>query len=526
MNIPAYVAACGGGDCWVCGPAMGYSMSMVVMFWLFGAAALLELLLAYVRPLWRWRAPLSVGITALAAFASGGIAAWQPTVFSVLLVAVTLYRVINMMRITYGRMHVEYLRWATRRTSTILLAVQAGLVGAWWVWHAVAPQTAFIWTVAASLQLAAAGALFVSLLRRMRHTRWLRRRGHLSDAALPTVTVAIPARNETEDLERCLRQIIANDYPKLEILVLDDCSQTRRTSEIIRGFAHDGVRFIQGEEPTGAWLPKNQAYARLAEEASGQYLLFCGVDVRLGPESIRQLIHRMLTNGKEMIAILPYRLDGAGNTVTQGLRYWWELVPPRRLFRRPPVLSTCWAISRQLLEDSGGFQAVARSITPEAHFARQAALRDAYSFVRATTATDIASVKSPAEQRATLVRTRYPQLHRRPENVLAVTLAELFFLVLPFVQALGGYWLGLDGAALWLSVGASLVLMATYIYLSRATRTGAPWAGPFGLPAVMLYDLGMAHYSMWLYEFSTVEWKGRNICIPAMHVTPHLPKID
>jgi chlorobactene glucosyltransferase len=338
--------------------------------------------------------------------------------------------------------------------------------------------------------------------------------------------VLIPARNETEDLEICLQQIIANDYPKLEILVLDDCSQLRRTSEIIRGYAHDGVRFIQGEEPSDTWLPKNQAYNRLAKEASGQYLLFCGVDVRFGPETIRQIMNRMLLQKKEMLSALPWRLDGAGNALTQGLRYWWELVPPRRLFRRPPVLSTCWVISRKLLEDSGGFQAVARSITPEAHFARAAVARDAYSFVRASQASDIASVKGAADQRATMLRTRYPQLHRRPENVIVLTAVQLFFLVLPFVMTLFGYWLGVGWVAQLIALAAAIVLIATYQKLLLATRTGSWTRGLGGLPLATLYDIGMLHYSMWLYEFSTVDWKGRNICIPAMHVVPHLPKID
>ena len=51
---------------------------------------------------------------------------------------------------------------------------------------------------------------------------------------------------------------IASDYPKLEIIVLDDCSQDR-TAEIIRNFAHDGVRFIQSEDNKDNWLDKNKA---------------------------------------------------------------------------------------------------------------------------------------------------------------------------------------------------------------------------------------------------------------------------
>jgi chlorobactene glucosyltransferase len=503
-----------------------YSKDMSIMFWVFLASALLEFLLVGVRPLWRVRTPLAVGATVLTAFAAGGVVAWEPNVFSALLLVVSLYRVFNMTRITQNRMHEAYLRRATRRTTAALLGMQAAVGLAWWAWHVLEPAPHAMWMLAALVQLGVALVLLASTFRRIRHTAWPRSTGNLPDTELPTVTVAIPARNETEDLERCLESIIANDYPKLEILVLDDCSQNRKTSEIIRAFAHDGVRFIRGQEPSETWLPKNQAYDRLADEASGQYILFCGVDVRFGPESIRQVVNQMISHKKEMVAILPWRADGSGNAFTQSLRYWWELVPPRRLFRRPPVLSTCWVINRALLEKSGGFQAVARSITPEAHFARTAAARDTYSFVRASQASDIASVKAPAEQRATMLRTRYPQLHRRPENVLALTLLELFLFVSPFVMVVVGFWVEAGGGAIVLWLLTCLVLITAYEHMARATRTVTMWTGPLAVPLGMLYDVWLVHHSMWLYEFSVVEWKGRNVCIPAMHVIPHLPKLE
>jgi drug/metabolite transporter superfamily protein YnfA len=408
----------------------------------------------------------------------------------------------------------------------MLAGLQAVIAGGWLAWEHWDVNARAAWGVLAGLQLAVALVFLASTIRRLRRTAWPATVPPLSDKELPTVSVAIPARNETEDLEACLHSIIASDYPKLEILVLDDCSQTRRTAEIIRGFAHDGVRFIQGEAPSDTWLPKNQAYDRLAAEASGQYILFCGVDVRFGPESIRELLELLLAKKKAMASVLPRRTETAGAALAQSMRYWWELVPPRRLFRRPPVLSTCWIISRAVLESAGGFRAVARSITPEAHFARRAIATDAYSFLRAGADSGITSVKAAREQRDTAVRTRYPQLHRRPENVFVVMLAELALLLLPFGLAVAGFWLAIGTAAHLLAALASVLLFATYALLARSTRTARPAFALIGLPVGLVFDLIILHVSMWQYEFSTVDWKGRNICIPAMHVIPHLPKLD
>jgi hypothetical protein len=499
---------------------------MAIMFWIFDVAIALELLLACTSLGWRARKVLAPIVLMLTTFASGSITLWYPNVFSVLFLLVSLYRVFNMVRVAQGRMHEAYLRRATRRTGLVLMSVQLIVVVGWWAWERWHTNSQLSWAVLGVLQVAVALLFLAATIRRLRRTSWPLNITYMSDAELPTVSVAIPARNETEDLEECLRSVLASDYPKLEVLVLDDCSQTRRTSEIIRGFAHDGVRFIQGGEPAPTWLPKNQAYDRLAKEASGEYILFCGVDVRFSPDSLRRLLSLMVSKHKEMASILPWRPEKAGAALTQSMRYWWELVPPRRFFQRPPVLSTCWIIGRKVLGHSGGFSAVARSITPEAFFARHAVQDDAYSFIRASAVSGIVSLKTAREQRETAIRTRYPQLHRRPENVFIVTMAELIFLILPFVLAIVGFWTSIGWAAQLLATLAAVALITTYELLAFTTRTGNQLFGLIGLPIGVLYAAGLLHYSMWQYEFSMVDWKGRNICIPAMHVIPHLPVLE
>ncbi len=500
---------------------------MTVILWAFGIAVALELLMEWVRPVWRLRKWLAPVCMLLTAFASGGIALWQPDAFSLLIGLIGMYRVFNYLRLVEARMHERYLYLATRRTGLVLLGLQVAVDAGWFVWdrwH----QSGSLWSVATTLMLASAVALLASTLRSLNRTAWPYATGHLSDQELPTISVAIPARNETEDLEQCLQSIIASDYPKLEILVLDDCSQTKRTPEIIRSFAHDGVRFVQGSEPSKTWLPKNQAYNTLVHEASGEYIVFAGVDVRFGRDSLRQLMTLLARKNKTMASILPWRHQQAGRrfALPQAMRYFWELMLPRRLFNRPPVLSTCFVIKKDAIIRAGGFVAVARSITPEAFFACKLTVVDGYSFMRASLASGIESSKASREQLETAVRTRYPQLHRRPENVLLLTLFMAVTLLLPFVLAVGGFWLPIGALAQVLAALACALLITAYWLMTTATRTGSRWFGLVGLPLGILYDIGMQHYSMWQYEFSTVDWKGRNVCIPAMHVIPHLPKIS
>jgi glycosyltransferase involved in cell wall biosynthesis len=339
--------------------------------------------------------------------------------------------------------------------------------------------------------------------------------------------VAIPARNETDALEACLRSVVASTYPKLEVLVLDDCSQDK-TPEIIRSFAHDGVRFISGEEPRDNWLAKNQAYQRLYKEANGEIILFCGVDVRFEPGSIRALVGTMLQKHKKMLSIIPGNqtpkaFSEHDSLLVQPMRYGWELSLPRRLFRSPPVLSTCWMIERKLIEQNGSFAAVSRNISPQSYFARLSARQGSYSFLRGDEPLVVRSTKGFAEQRATAIRTRYPQAHRRPEQVLLLSLGELAFLCAPFVLLI---FAGLNGNISLVVLGAASCILLEIFYTSIVTLTYRRflWRSLIALPFAALFNVGLVNVSMWQYEFSEVIWKGRNVCLPVMHVVPHLPK--
>jgi succinoglycan biosynthesis protein ExoA len=64
----------------------------------------------------------------------------------------------------------------------------------------------------------------------------------LDPATAPSVSVIIVARNEEANIDRCLAQIVGQDYPheRLEVIVVDGLS-TDRTREIVKSFANRGV---------------------------------------------------------------------------------------------------------------------------------------------------------------------------------------------------------------------------------------------------------------------------------------------
>src|SRR5690606_8787518 len=138
----------------------------------------------------------------------------------------------------------------------------------------------------------------------------------------------------------------------------------------------------------------------------------------------------------------------------------------------------------------------------EAHFAKVSSRKDdGYSFMRGSLRLGIQSVKPAREQHDTAIRMRYPQLRRRPENVFLLGQAYGFFMLLPLVIAVTGFWISLGVLAHAIAVLASLLHVVVFLRIVTVTRTGTAWFGTFGLPLGILYDLALLHVSMWKYEF-------------------------
>ncbi len=452
---------------------------------------------------------------------------YVPSLWTAGLLLVGVYRIANQYRIFKNRMHDRYLHSATRSTSLRLIGLQIVLFVFWVLYYKnhLSMQNGLY--ALAFTQCAISLILLVSTVRRILRTKVLATGMSVSAKDLPSVTIAIPARNETVDLQDCLQTVINTNYPKLEILVLDDCSQLRRTPEIIREFAHAGVRFVRGDEPAENWLAKNQAYDKLLREANGEIVVFCGVDVRLQPDSIRQIVEVMHERKKKMISVLPRRSakKAIQYSLVQAARYMWELAPPRRLIRRPPVVSTCWAIYRKDALKLGGFRAVSRAILPELFFAKQLIKADGYSFLRANNQLAVYSAKRHATQRATAIRVRYPQLKKKPEMVLLFTFFMFAIFVLPYISLIWAvmyYQNVLFIALLLVSIVSAII---SYMLVAYATSVMSWWLVPIMIVPTVLTDMVLMNYSFLKYEFSDVVWKGRNICLPVMHVTSSLPRM-
>ncbi len=249
-----------------------------------------------------------------------------PNVIVLVIFIISFYRVFNLLRVMKSRMQTGYLDRSTARTSLWLTLMQLGILIFYLLFIGISNFGFMMHLILYAIllfQLILAIIVYGSTRSNRRKTAPLANRELGGD--LPTVSVCIPARNESDELRKCLELVIASDYPKLEILVLDDCSSDKHTPEIIRSFAQSGVDFISGTPPPSYWLAKNWAYDQLAKAASGEIVIFMGVDVSLSRSSISTAVAAMTGYNADMISVIPKLNNVGANPFIQTMRYWWEL---------------------------------------------------------------------------------------------------------------------------------------------------------------------------------------------------------
>lgn len=331
----------------------------------------------------------------------------------------------------------------------------------------------------------------------------------LNNEQLPTVSLCIPARNETHALSECLISAIASTYPKLEILVLDDCSQDK-TSQIIRGFSHEGVRFIQGEVPSDGWLGKNNAYATLLEQAKGEYVVFMSVDTRLAQDSVTQLVGYAIQEKLSMISVLPTRdVQYVASLLCAPLRYFWQLIVPPAW--RQPVATSLWLANTDKLRQIGGIAKFKENILIEDALAREFSSERGYKFIQANNSLRAYYAKHWSSQMQTSIRLWFPALRRSYVLAVFMCLVHVLFFAGPIVLIYLGDAFYVS-AAIWLV--CLTVLYFSYLFVITKNILVSVLVLLF-LPAVVIQELILIIVSCIQYARGKIDWKGRNVCFPS-----------
>lgn len=126
-----------------------------------------------------------------------------------------------------------------------------------------------------------------------------------ADAQCPSVSLIFAARDEEEKLRGALETLEALDYPRLEIVGVDDRSRDA-TGRILDEFsARDPrIRAVHVMELPPGWLGKTHALQKGYEASNGDWLLFTDADVKFERSVVRRAIALARSNNLDHLTLL------------------------------------------------------------------------------------------------------------------------------------------------------------------------------------------------------------------------------
>src|SRR5688572_11891621 len=175
------------------------------------------------------------------------------------------------------------------------------------------------WVIPGSL-IAALPWAFIALLAPLA----MRRRPIITEASpfpehgWPHVSIIVPARNEAQNIGRCIAGLLGSTYPEKEIIVVDDRSDDG-TYEIVGAFVergHGEVALVSGQPLPSGWFGKNWACWQGVQQAKGDLLLFTDADTKHDPMLLGHAVATLEEHKVGLVSVLPLQL----------LESFWERV--------------------------------------------------------------------------------------------------------------------------------------------------------------------------------------------------------
>lgn len=195
---------------------------------------------------------------------------------------------------------------------------------------------------------------------------------------LPSLSIIVPARNETENLRRLLPTLEKQDYPgRMEIIVVDDHS-TDGTVEVVERRQRElkaeqnascSMMWIPAPSLPAGWLGKPNASHTGARAARGEWLLFTDADMEHTALSAASAVAFAQTHNLDGLSIFPQQ-------ETQGLLDSAVLMVAftglfAGLRRSTTMLNGQYVlVRREVYEASGGFAAVRTEMMEDLAYGR------------------------------------------------------------------------------------------------------------------------------------------------------------
>lgn len=197
----------------------------------------------------------------------------------------------------------------------------------------------------------------------------------------PLVSVLIPARNEEDNIEKCINSFLNQTYKNYEILVLDDNS-TDNTYKIVETLAKQNpgkIRLFSGKPLPPDWRGKSFAMQQLLDYAKGEYYLFTDADTIHTKKSISLMMSNILKHDADLVSgYISQRTESFGEKITIPLIYLLTgLVIPLWMNQKTKISVFSSAIGQFIgvkaksFKSIGGYKKIKGYTTEDIYLARE-----------------------------------------------------------------------------------------------------------------------------------------------------------
>ena len=103
----------------------------------------------------------------------------------------------------------------------------------------------------------------------------------------PLISIIVPAHNEEKVIERCIESLLEIDYPRKEIIVVDDGSSDR-TYWLAKKYSVKGVKVIRRKQAGGKSVALNTGMVL----ARGEIIVTCDADSLISRDALKAIVKR------------------------------------------------------------------------------------------------------------------------------------------------------------------------------------------------------------------------------------------
>lgn len=332
----------------------------------------------------------------------------------------------------------------------------------------------------------------------------------LPAARCPLVSVVIPARNEESAIERTVRAFLAQTYPNLEVIAVDDRS-TDSTGAILERIAAEDSRLVvlHGEEPPAGWLGKPWALHRGSLAARGELLLFVDADVHYAPDAVTAAVAELEERRVPMLALLPkIEMHGFWEHIAMpNLSVMAFSLLPLTLSNRSKIkgiavgAGTGNLVRRSDYDAAGGHEALKDAVVDDVGLARL--LRRGGRRTVAVRADDFVSVRMYRGLREIVhgfTKNCFTTFNRSYVTAALLVPFTIVFQVLPFVMMF-------TGDAIFIAAAAVITLSRVILFAALGYRLDNAIFGTVPMALLWLYIL---FRSVWYTGIRRqLHWRGR-----------------